>query len=91
GLPMMPEEPYAYVEATLQSPPSPDYVPGPEHPPLPVYVLYVPEPVYLEFMPSEDEVFPAEEQLLPAVVSPTANSPGYIADSDLKEDEEDLK
>ncbi|GJR01964.1 hypothetical protein Tco_0524948, partial [Tanacetum coccineum] len=52
-------------------------------PPLPAYV---PEPVYPEFMPSEDNVFPAEEQPLPIAVSPTADSPGYIADSDQKED-----
>ncbi|GKB92638.1 hypothetical protein Tco_0964910, partial [Tanacetum coccineum] len=37
----------------------------------------------------EDEVFPDEEQPLPAAVSPTADSPGYIADSDPEEDEED--
>ncbi|GJX01519.1 reverse transcriptase domain-containing protein [Tanacetum coccineum] len=30
GLPMMPEDPYAYVVAAFQAPPSPDYVPGPE-------------------------------------------------------------
>ncbi|GJS30530.1 hypothetical protein Tco_0491150 [Tanacetum coccineum] len=40
-------------------------------------------------MPLEDEVFPEEEQLLPAAVSPTTDSPGYNADSDLEEDEED--
>ncbi|GJZ27528.1 hypothetical protein Tco_0571781 [Tanacetum coccineum] len=40
-------------------------------------------------MPPKDEVFPAEEQPLPAAVSPTTNSPGYIADSDPEEDEED--
>ncbi|GJX91203.1 hypothetical protein Tco_0344529 [Tanacetum coccineum] len=45
--------------------------------------------VYPEFMPPEDEVFPAKEQPLLATVSPTANSPGYIADSDPEEDEED--
>nr|GFD29281.1 hypothetical protein [Tanacetum cinerariifolium] len=28
GLPMMPQDPYAYVEAALQASPSPDYVPG---------------------------------------------------------------
>ncbi|GJW17434.1 putative reverse transcriptase domain-containing protein [Tanacetum coccineum] len=93
GLPMMPEDPYAYVEAALQAPPSPDYVPGPEHPPLPVYVPYVPDPVYPEFMPPEDDVLPAEEQPLPAAVSPTADSPGYITESnpeeDPKEDDED--
>ncbi|GKC54547.1 hypothetical protein Tco_1077292 [Tanacetum coccineum] len=87
GLPMMLEDPY--VEAALQAPPSPDYVPGPEHPPSTVYVPYVMEPVYPEFMPPEDEVFPAEEQPLPAAVSPTIDSPRYIADSNLEEDEED--
>ncbi|GJV86181.1 hypothetical protein Tco_1526079 [Tanacetum coccineum] len=90
GLPMMPEDPYAYVVAAFQAPPSPDYVPGPEEPeqapPLP---KFVPEPVYPKFMPPKDEVFPAEEQPLPAAVSPTTDSPGYIADSDPEEDEED--
>ncbi|GJS64928.1 hypothetical protein Tco_0679492 [Tanacetum coccineum] len=41
--------PYAYVVASFQAPPSPDYVPGPEEsekaPPLPEFG---PEPVYLE-------------------------------------------
>ncbi|GJT94114.1 hypothetical protein Tco_1082959 [Tanacetum coccineum] len=86
GLPMMLEDPY--VEATLQASPSPDYVPGSEYPPLPEFV---PKPVYPEFMPSEDEVFPAEEQPLPAAVSPTTDLPRYIADSNLEEDEKDPK
>nr|GEU64549.1 putative reverse transcriptase domain-containing protein [Tanacetum cinerariifolium] len=38
--------------------------------------------------PDYDEVFPAEEQLLPAAVLPTAKSLGYIADSDPEEDPE---
>ncbi|GJY22395.1 hypothetical protein Tco_0396053 [Tanacetum coccineum] len=42
GLPMMLEDPY--MEAALQAPSSPDYVPGPEHPPSLVYVPYVPKP-----------------------------------------------
>ncbi|GJX00227.1 hypothetical protein Tco_0184140 [Tanacetum coccineum] len=50
---------------------------------------FVPEPVYPEFMPQEDEVFPTEEQPLHAAVSPTVDSPGYIADSDPEEDKED--
>ncbi|GJX85178.1 hypothetical protein Tco_0335952 [Tanacetum coccineum] len=53
GLPMMLEDPY--VEAALQASPSPDYVPGPKHPPLPVYVPYVLEPLYPRFMPPEDD------------------------------------
>ncbi|GJY18888.1 hypothetical protein Tco_0390379, partial [Tanacetum coccineum] len=32
GPPMMPEDPYAYVVAAFQAPPSPDYVHGPEEP-----------------------------------------------------------
>ncbi|GJX29356.1 hypothetical protein Tco_0237435 [Tanacetum coccineum] len=35
------------------------------------------------------KVFPAEEQPLPAVVSPTTDSPRYIANSDLEENEVD--
>ncbi|GJV36401.1 reverse transcriptase domain-containing protein, partial [Tanacetum coccineum] len=41
GPPVMPEDPYAYVVATFQAPPSPDYVSGPEYPPSPEFV---PEP-----------------------------------------------
>ncbi|GKE03258.1 hypothetical protein Tco_1395276, partial [Tanacetum coccineum] len=89
GLPMMPEDPYAYVEAALQAPLSPDYMPGPEHPPSPIYVPYVPEPAYLEFMPPKDDVLPDEKQPLPAAVSPTADSPGYIIESDPEEDPEE--
>ncbi|GJR89600.1 hypothetical protein Tco_0213611 [Tanacetum coccineum] len=73
GPPVMPEDPYAYVVAAFQSSPSPDYVPGPEYPPSPEFVL---KPVYLEFMPLEDEILPAEEQPLPATVLPTTDSPG---------------
>ncbi|GKG00251.1 hypothetical protein Tco_0301941, partial [Tanacetum coccineum] len=92
GLPIQPVDP-----------PSPDYIPGPEDPqtPLvpqdederePMFVQahdpdYVPEPIYPEHIPLEDEnVFPAEEQPLPPVDSPAALSPGYVADSDPEED-----
>ncbi|GKE72056.1 hypothetical protein Tco_1534097 [Tanacetum coccineum] len=77
-------------------PPSPDYIPGPEEPQSPPPLDFVLEPVYLKFMPSEDEILPAEEQPLPAANSPTADSPGYIPESGLEEDpeeddDEDLK
>nr|GEY51373.1 hypothetical protein [Tanacetum cinerariifolium] len=50
---------------------------------------YMPEPMYPEYIPLEDEhVFPAEEQPLPPVDSPTAESPGYVAESDPKDDED---
>ncbi|GJW86101.1 hypothetical protein Tco_0159246 [Tanacetum coccineum] len=87
GLPMLLEDPY--VEAALQAPPSFDYVPSPEHPPSPVYVPYVPEPTYPEFMPPDDDVLLAEEQPLPAAVSPTTDSPAdYPDDRDDEEEEE---
>ncbi|GKE68395.1 hypothetical protein Tco_1526467 [Tanacetum coccineum] len=40
-------------------------------------------------MPPEDEIPPAEEQPLPAADSPTADSPGYIPDSDPEEDDDE--
>ncbi|GJS46549.1 reverse transcriptase domain-containing protein [Tanacetum coccineum] len=86
GLPVMPEDPYAYVVAAFQAPKSPDYVPGPEYPPSPDFV---PEPVYPEFMPLEDEVLPTEELPLPAALSPTADSPGYVPESNPEEDLEE--
>nr|GEZ74973.1 hypothetical protein [Tanacetum cinerariifolium] len=49
------------------APPSPDYIPGLEYP---------------EYLSPTDDVFPAEEQPLPAAVSPTAELPRYIADSE---------
>ncbi|GJR80692.1 hypothetical protein Tco_0151477 [Tanacetum coccineum] len=64
-------------------------MPGPEHPPLHIYVPYVPEHVYPEFMPPEDDVLPAEEQPLPDAISPTVDSSGYITESDPEEDPEE--
>nr|GEW65296.1 hypothetical protein [Tanacetum cinerariifolium] len=40
-------------------------------------------------MPPEDDVFLAEEQPLPAAVSPTADLPGYITEFDPEKDPED--
>ncbi|GKC20377.1 hypothetical protein Tco_1022527 [Tanacetum coccineum] len=89
----MPEDPYAYVVAPFQAPPSPDYVPGLEEPeqapPSPVYVPYVPELAYLEFMPPKDEVLLAKEQPLLAALSPTDDLPGYVLESDPEEDPEE--
>nr|GFA96284.1 hypothetical protein [Tanacetum cinerariifolium] len=93
GPPVMPKDPYAYVVAAFQALPPPDYVPGPEEPeqapPSPIYIPYVPEPVCPEYIPPEDDVFPAEEQPLPAVATPTTDSPGYIPKSDPDEDPKD--
>ncbi|GJR48059.1 hypothetical protein Tco_1316162 [Tanacetum coccineum] len=79
-------EPVAYKH---HPPPLPDYIPGLEEPQSPPLPDFVPEPVYPEFMPPEDEILPAEEQPLPAADSPTADSPGYIPESDPEEDPEE--
>ncbi|GJX09046.1 hypothetical protein Tco_0198905 [Tanacetum coccineum] len=101
GPPIMPEDPYAYIMAAYQVPPSPDYIPGPEVPPSPDYIPgpeepqspppldFVPEPMYPEYIPQEDEILPAEEQPLPAAASPTADPPGYVPESDPEEEPEE--
>nr|GFB21411.1 hypothetical protein [Tanacetum cinerariifolium] len=53
---------------------------------------YVPEPMYLEYIPLEEEhVFLAEKQPLPPVVSPTTESPEYVAESNPEEDPEEYE
>nr|GEV40220.1 putative reverse transcriptase domain-containing protein [Tanacetum cinerariifolium] len=88
--------------------PSPDYVPGPkephapptpqdedEHEPMfiqPHDLDFIPEPIYPEYIPLEDEhVLLTEEQPLPHVVSPTAELPEYVAESNPKEDPEEYE
>ncbi|GJS34426.1 hypothetical protein Tco_0532808 [Tanacetum coccineum] len=88
GPPIMPEDPYAYIMAAYQVPPSPDYIPGPEEPQSPPPLDFVPEPMYPEYIPQEDEILPAEEQPLPVVASPTADPPGYVPESDPEEEPE---
>ncbi|GJT42263.1 hypothetical protein Tco_0950978 [Tanacetum coccineum] len=90
GLPMQPVAPPSpdYVpepEHLL----SPDYVPGFEHPPSLVDVPFVPKPEYPEYLAPSDAEAPLEDQPLPADASPTALSPGYVADSDPEEDPEE--
>ncbi|GJT79837.1 hypothetical protein Tco_1054179 [Tanacetum coccineum] len=90
GLPMMLEDPYAYVEAALQAPPSPDFVPGPKDlkqaPPSPDYV---PCPEYLGYLAPADDEIVAEDQPYAEDASPTTNSPGDIAKPDPEEDPEE--
>ncbi|GKF67938.1 hypothetical protein Tco_0197617, partial [Tanacetum coccineum] len=93
GPPVMPEDPYAYVVAAFQAPPSPDYVPGleePKHAPLsPVYVPYVPELVYPEFMPLEDELDPKEDPREDDDEDPEEDPADYPADGGDDGDDED--
>ncbi|GKC17111.1 hypothetical protein Tco_1013893, partial [Tanacetum coccineum] len=71
-----------------QAPHSLEYVPDPmeleDHAP-----VYVPEPEYPEYLALSDDDIHMEDQPLLADASPIALSPGYIADSDPEEDEED--
>ncbi|GJX04313.1 putative reverse transcriptase domain-containing protein [Tanacetum coccineum] len=90
------------------APPSPDYVLGPENLQIlpipqdederePMFIQahnpdYVPEPIYPEYIPLEDDhEFPAEEQPLPPIDSPTTDSPGYVTESDPEEDPEEYE
>ncbi|GKD87045.1 hypothetical protein Tco_1358199, partial [Tanacetum coccineum] len=53
---------------------------------------YVLEPMYPDYIPLEDEhVFLIEEQPLPPIDLPTAESPGYVAELDPKEDPEEYE
>nr|GEV48052.1 retrovirus-related Pol polyprotein from transposon TNT 1-94 [Tanacetum cinerariifolium] len=89
GMPMDPLDPY--VKLVMGEPPSPEDIPGPEAPPSPDYIPgpkappspnYIPGPEYPEYLPPADDMLLAEEQPLPAAVSPTAESPGYITESE---------
>ncbi|GJR20947.1 hypothetical protein Tco_0969474 [Tanacetum coccineum] len=83
---------FGFRDSTLHTRTLPhDYVPGPEEPehapPLPDFV---PEPVYLKFMPPDDDVLQAEEQPLLAAISPTAfEEESSEDDADDKEEDED--
>ncbi|GJZ30025.1 hypothetical protein Tco_0575072, partial [Tanacetum coccineum] len=82
-----------YISEEPQTPP----VPQDEDEREPMFIQphdpdYIPEPIYPEYIPLEDEYeFPAKEQPLPLVVSPTAESPGYVVESDPEEDPEEYE
>ncbi|GJY74788.1 hypothetical protein Tco_0479219 [Tanacetum coccineum] len=103
GIPRVIVYGYDRLPMQLVAPPSPDYIPGPEDPltpPVPqdederepMFIQphdldYVPEPIYPEYIPLEDDhVLPVEEQPLPPINSPTTESPGYVTESDPEED-----
>ncbi|GJZ02280.1 hypothetical protein Tco_0520241 [Tanacetum coccineum] len=73
-----------YVEAALQAPPSPDYVPSPEEPEqAPPSSDYVPGPEHT------DDKIVAEDQPGAEDASPTAQSTDYVLESDLEADPEE--
>ncbi|GJZ68465.1 hypothetical protein Tco_0631705 [Tanacetum coccineum] len=62
------------------APPSPDYIPGPKGPQTP--------PIPQD---EDDHEFSAEEQPLPPIDSPTAESPRHVTESDPEEDPEEYE
>ncbi|GJV62475.1 hypothetical protein Tco_1468575 [Tanacetum coccineum] len=97
GLPMQPVAPPSSDYIPLPEEPQTPPVPQDEDEREPMFIQphdpdYVPEPMYPKYIPLEDKhVFLAEEQPLPSVVSPTAESPRYVIESDLEEDPEEYE
>nr|GEV50136.1 hypothetical protein [Tanacetum cinerariifolium] len=90
-LPVSPPSPY-YIHGPEepQTPPAPYDEDEDEHEPMfiqPHDPNFVPEAIYPEYIPLEEEhILSAEEQPLPLVVSPTVESRGYVAELDPEED-----
>nr|GEW53186.1 reverse transcriptase domain-containing protein [Tanacetum cinerariifolium] len=94
---------YGYDGLPIQpiASPSPDYVPGPEHPPFadyvpclehlpsPIEIPYIPESEYPEYLESSVDDVPFEDQPLSADASPITTSSDYVADYDPEEDPEE--
>ncbi|GJV50593.1 hypothetical protein Tco_1446334 [Tanacetum coccineum] len=78
GPPIMPEDPNAYILDAIEVPPTPDYISVLEVPPSPDYIL------------PEEAAVTSLTGLLRA--SPTADSPGYVPESDPDEElEEEMR
>ncbi|GKF34464.1 hypothetical protein Tco_0107664 [Tanacetum coccineum] len=88
GLPIMPEDPYAYIMAAYEVPPSSDYIPGPEVLPSPDYIPGPEEPQSpppLDFVLESDlEQDPEEDD-----EDPEEDPADYPADRDDADDEEE--
>nr|GEZ02232.1 hypothetical protein [Tanacetum cinerariifolium] len=97
GLPMLRVAPPS--PDYIPSPEEPHTPPAPqdkdEHEPMfiqPHDPDFVPEPIYPKYIPLEDKhILPTEEQPLPPIVSPIAESPGYVVESDLEEDSKEYE
>nr|GEY77537.1 putative reverse transcriptase domain-containing protein [Tanacetum cinerariifolium] len=85
--------PRVIVPEELQTPPTPQDEDKHELMSIQPHNLdFVLEPIYPEYITLKDEhILLAEEQPLPPVVSPTAESPGYVAESDPEEDPEEYE
>nr|GEX53932.1 hypothetical protein [Tanacetum cinerariifolium] len=88
-----PDSPEAATQSPIQTP----QVPQDEDERDPMFIQphdpdYVPGPMYPEYIsPKDGHILPAKEQPLPPVVSPTAESPEYVAESDPEEDPEEYE
>ncbi|GJX96438.1 hypothetical protein Tco_0352236, partial [Tanacetum coccineum] len=97
------KDPYAYIMAAYEVPPSPDYIPGPEVPSSSNYIPgpeepqspppldFIPELMYPEYMPQRMRYSGLRSIKLPAAacLTPLQNgSPGYVSKSDPEEDDE---
>ncbi|GKE93337.1 hypothetical protein Tco_1574432, partial [Tanacetum coccineum] len=97
GLPMQPVAPPSPDYIPDPEDPHTPPVPRDEDEREPMFIQahdpdYVPEPINPKYIPLEDEhEFPAEEQPLPHVDSLTAESSGYVTESDPKEDPEEYE
>ncbi|GJV62313.1 hypothetical protein Tco_1468413 [Tanacetum coccineum] len=82
GPPIMPEDPYAYIMAAYEVPPSPDYIPSPEVPPSPDYIPGPEGPPSPDYVPGpkEPEQAPPSPVYLPYVPEPVY--PEYIPPED---------
>ncbi|GKD40385.1 hypothetical protein Tco_1260592, partial [Tanacetum coccineum] len=89
GPPIMPEDPYAYIMAAYEVPPSPDYILGPEVPPSPDYIPgpeVPPSPDYIpgpEVPPSPDYIPGPEEPQSPPLPL------DFVLESDPEEESEE--
>ncbi|GKC29090.1 hypothetical protein Tco_1036384, partial [Tanacetum coccineum] len=94
GPPIMPEDPYAYIMAAYEVPPSPDYIPGLEVPPSPDYIPgpeVPPSPDYIpgpEVPPSPDYI-PGLEEPEEDDEDPEEDPADYPADRDDDDEEEE--
>ncbi|GJT71319.1 hypothetical protein Tco_1030605 [Tanacetum coccineum] len=79
GPPIMPEDPYAYIMAAYEVPPSPDYIPGPEVPPSPDYIPGPEGPPSPDYVPGpeEPEQAPPSPRLFYLIIG-AVNGPGCI-------------
>nr|GEW14384.1 hypothetical protein [Tanacetum cinerariifolium] len=77
---------FSRLYAKTRAPTISNYMPDSKHPPSPIEIPYVPKPEYPEYLVPSDDEAPLEDQPLPVDASPTTASPGYVVDSDLKED-----